>query len=281
MRRSELVKSCSTNREANRKTDAAMSILLDKIVPLFVYPAGLAVLAGVLSLIFMAWGWRRMSAIVLASGTAYLCMASLPVVAGLLAYSLERQYPVVQVGQLPKADAIVVLGGSTNGPTNINPHIDVRDSFDRVLHGARLFKAGLAPRIIVSGGLLFSSPGSASEAEYMKQLLVQIGVDGAAITLETGARNTYENARLTRLIVSGGGVRSVLLVTSAWHMPRAAAVFRKAGISFTPVSIDTISSSTATGFPLAYLPSADALRFTTLCMREWIGYAVYRLRGWL
>jgi hypothetical protein len=70
-----------------------MSLLLDKIIPLFVYPVGFAVAAGLLCLVFLAWGWRRAAATCIAVSTAYLWLAATPAVAALLARSLEAPYP--------------------------------------------------------------------------------------------------------------------------------------------------------------------------------------------
>ena len=258
-----------------------MSILLDKIVPVFAYPAGFAVLSALGCLLFLVWGWKRTGLTLLVCGTLYLWLAATPVTAALLASSLERQYPVVSVQNLPQADVIVVLGGSINGPTPANPHPDMQESIDRVIHAARLFKAGLAPRIIASGGQLFPDPDRPSEAEYAAQLLAELGVAEASILEEGGSRNTYENGILTARLMAESGFETALLVTSAWHMPRALAVFRRAGVRVTPVSTDTLSSSINTGFPFGYLPSADALLKSTVCLKEWIGFAVYRLRGWI
>lgn len=258
-----------------------MSILLDKIVPVFAYPAGFAVLSALGCLLFVAWGWKRTGLTLLVCGTLYLWLAATPVVAGLLASSLERQYPVVSVQALPQADVIVVLGGSINAPTSANPDPDMKETIDRVIHAAQLFKAGLAPRIIASGGQLFPDPDRAPEAQYTARLLVQLGVGDSSILREGRARNTYENGVLTARLMAESGFETALLVTSAWHMPRAAAVFRRAGVRFTPVATDTLSSSIDTGFPFGFLPSAEALMQSTLCLKEWIGFAVYRLRGWI
>lgn len=273
--------SYSTNRKPSSQTGAAMSILLDKIVPVFAYPAGFAVLSALGCLLFLAWGWKRTGLTVLVCGTLYMWLAATPVVAAFLASSLERQYPVVPVQNLTPADVIVVLGGSIDAPTPLNPNPDVQESVDRVIHAARLFKAGLAPRIIASGGQLFPDPDRGPEAEYTAQLLGQLGVSETSILQEGNSRNTYENGVLTARLMAESGFETALLVTSAWHMPRALAVFRRAGIRVTPVSIDTLSSSINTGFPFGYLPSADALLKSTICLKEWIGFAVYRLRGWV
>lgn len=259
----------------------AMSMLLDKIIPLFVYPAGFIVLCGLVCLLFLAWGWRRMAVVWLSAGLLYAGLTSMPAVARLLAVSLERQYPVVTADRLPGSDAIILLGGVVADPTNLNPYFDVSETADRVLHAARLYKAGLAPRVIVSGGRVFPDPDLPSEAEYLRQLLVELGVDAEAIVLETQSRNTYENGLLSAKLMQERELSTALLVTSAWHMPRAAAVFRKAGVKFTPAPTDTLTSSLSGGIPFGYLPNVKAMYMSTLCIKEWIGFAVYRLRGWL
>ena len=110
--------------------------------------------------------------------------------------------------------------------------------------------------------------------------LNEFGIDSSSILLENGSRNTHENAINSGAVLQENQITSALLVTSALHMPRAAAVFRRAGVDFTPVSIDTLSSSLATGSLFAYLPTSRALDISTRAIKEWIGLLVYRLRGW-
>ena len=88
-----------------------MSLILDKIVPLFIYPVGFAVLAGLVSLLAFALGRRRRAVAWAMIGTLYLWLAATPIVALGLINSLERQYPIVSVDKLPQAQIAIVLGG--------------------------------------------------------------------------------------------------------------------------------------------------------------------------
>jgi uncharacterized SAM-binding protein YcdF (DUF218 family) len=119
------------------------------------------------------------------------------------------------------------------------------------------------------------------EAELIKELLVEWNVPSDAIEIETASRNTYENAREIEHMWKARGFKSALLVTSAIHMPRAIAVFRRAGL---PVIASTADVLVADGDPrdlFAWLPDASALAGTTNALKEWMGILVYKFRGYL
>jgi len=258
-----------------------MSLILDKIVPLFIYPVGFAVLAGLVSLLAFALGRRRRAVAWAMIGTLYLWLAATPIVALGLINSLERQYPIVSIDKLPKAQIAIVLGGVSVPSQTFNPYPDMKSGADRILHAARLLKAGKVDAILVSGGRAVSRLDARPEANVIAGFLKEFGVDEAVIVLETGSRNTHENAVNSLARMRAGGFTSALLVTSALHMPRAAAVFRKAGVRFSPASIDSVSSSIEPRSIFAYLPNSKALDLSTRAMKEWIGLLVYRLRGWV
>src|SRR5262249_60184196 len=101
------------------------------------------------------------------------------------------------------------------------------------------------------------------------------------VGMEAASRNSYENAREIERMWKARGYKSALLVTSAVHMPRAIAVFRRADL---PVIASTADVLAVDGDPLdlfAWLPDASALAATTNALKEWIGILVYRLRGYL
>lgn len=257
-----------------------MSILLDKIIPLFVYPTGFIVLSALLCLLFLTWNWRRAAITWLLVGTLYVWLCATPVFARLLADTLEGSFPVKAVEQLPEADVIIMLGGTLSPPGQWNPYGDLDSAADRIIETARLYRAGKAPRVLISGGRLFSEADRPSEAEMVRALLVDVGVPQAAISVETQSRNTYENAiGSAKMLRDQPGAR-VLLVTSAWHMRRAVAVFSRAGVHVVPAPTDSFRAQLASGIPFGYMPDVEALRISTLCIKEWIGMAVYKLRGW-
>ena len=257
-----------------------MSIFLDKIIPLFVYPTGFIVVSALLCLLFLAWNWRRAAVTCLLVGTLYVWLCATPVFSRLLADSLEGDYLTRTVEQMPQADLIVMLGGTLSPPGQWNPYGDLDSSAARITETARLYRAGKAPQVLISGGQLFPVAGRASEAEMVRALLMDFGVPESAIIVETLSRNTYENATGTARMLQKQPGASVLLVTSAWHMQRAVAVFRRAGVTVVPAPTDSFRAQLADSIPFGYLPDVDALRISTLCIKEWIGMAVYKLRGW-
>jgi uncharacterized SAM-binding protein YcdF (DUF218 family) len=111
-------------------------------------------------------------------------------------------------------------------------------------------------------------------------LLVESGVPRAVILVEGDSLNTRENAVNSQRLIELLACESNLLGTSAAHMPRAVAAFKKVAVEVFPVSTDVrvINASTVTVF--AFLPHAGALAMTTKAMREWLGRKVYEWRGW-
>lgn len=271
----------STNRQCGRQNAREMSLLLDKIIPVFVYPAGFAVVAGLVCLVFLAWGWRKAAAGCIAVSTLYVWLAATPAVAALLARGLEAPYPQAAIENISPADTIVVLGGMMNPARGSSVYADLDMSADRFVHAARLYRAGKSSRIIVSGGRLFAGSGVPSEAELVKEQLVLMGVPEGAIILETKARNTRENGLFARELLNEMGSGRVLLVTSAWHMRRATGVFDRLGMDVIPAATDSFIPQLSSGFPFGWLPDVDALAVSTRCIKEWMGLGVYRLRGWI
>jgi uncharacterized SAM-binding protein YcdF (DUF218 family) len=216
-----------------------------------------------------------------------LWLASSRWVAVTIVRSLEwRNLPPAE---LPEAQAIVVLGGITKPAEFPRSSIELDDSADRILRTAELFRAGKAPTVLVSAGPVeWSRPASGPEAPDIAALLERLGVPAQAIIEETHSRNTYENAVETRRIFEPSGTRRILLITSALHMPRAVALFRGQGFEVIPAPADfLVSKEDGMGFGdgsfrgvvLAILPDAQSLGYTTRALKEYLGLAIYRLRG--
>jgi len=223
---------------------------------------------------------RRPRAALAASALALstLWAASTPRLAVALVSSLEARFPPVAPADSPPADAIVVLGGSlaSTRPPRLGP--ELVDASDRVLHAARLYRAGKAPLVVPSGGQLIADPRFPKEAEEMASLLVEWGVPRGALLLEASARTTHENARDTAALLRSRGARRALLVTSALHMERALRTFRAAGVDAIPAPCDYAGIRTE-GSVLSFLPSPGALATTHAALWERIGLVYYRLRG--
>ena len=212
-----------------------MFLYLSKILPLFVYPLGLACLLLVLALILRKR--PRWSTLLVVAVFCMLWLTGNRLVSMAVVRSLEWQYlpPTTQ----PKAAVIVVLGGGTRPLAYPRATHEVNEAGDRLLYAASLYQNGVAPHVLVSGGIVgVDGPALNQEAESMGALLATMGVPASALWLETNSRNTYENAVETKKILDAKGIDRIVLVTSAMHMPRSVAIFEKQGFTVIPAPTD-------------------------------------------
>lgn len=264
-----------------------MFLFLSKLLPLLIYPLGFASLL----LLVTVWGiWqkrRRLAMITAIAALVVLWMGSNAWVATRLMQSLEWQN--LPPEPVPEAEAIVVLGGSTRSADWPRPWVDVNEAGDRVLHGAQLYTAGKAPTLILSGGRIAWRGGGAPESADMAQIAIAMGVPSSAIIEDPTSLNTYQNAVNVKAILAREEINRILLVTSALHMPRSLAIFRKQGIEAIAAPTDFLVSERAVAeisgtrqaILLSLLPDAEHLNDVSRALKEYIGLAVYRLRGWL
>ncbi|HTL88763.1 MAG TPA: YdcF family protein [Leptolyngbya sp.] len=259
-----------------------MFLFLSKLLPLFLYPLGLSCLLLILTLILIWKKRSRLALIPVMLTLLILLLSSSAWVSNAIVESLEFQY--ITQGDLPTADAIVVLGGATESPLPPRPWIEIKEEGDRVLYGAKLYRAQKAPKLILSGGRIDWRPSSSSEAEDMAVLMETMGVPRSAMLLEPNSLNTRENAVNSLEIMKAQNIRKILLVTSAMHMPRSMMIFKKLGIDAIAAPTDYSSTfdrpSTLEAKILDTLPDADQIRRTTRAMKEYIGILIYQLRGW-
>ena len=133
---------------------------------------------------------------------------------------------------------IVVLGGGTLSAQYPRQTVEVDQAGDRLIYAAQLYHQGKAEHLLLSGGRIDWISSGAPPAEDMAALLEMLGVPPQALWLESESRNTYENARNARLFLEPLGIRRILLVTSASHMPRSVALFEKQGFEVIPAPAD-------------------------------------------
>jgi uncharacterized SAM-binding protein YcdF (DUF218 family) len=248
--------------------------------PLF-DPLTLAILLAACAL--LAWKRRRLALQLLIASVGLLLLFTSSFVAGALVHSLEDRYgdPGLDV---PPAQAIVVLGGTIHMPSARHHLTGLIDSSDRLLVAFRLYRAGKAPLIFCSGGnnpFIASQAGKTPEANWMAGLLEEWNIPPAAIEIESGSINTHENAIRSYQALAPRGIRRILLVTSAMHMSRAAGAFRKAGFEVTAIPADFRTGWGEANVWEKLLPSANNLVNSDAALHEWLGCAVYRLRGWM
>ena len=235
----------------------------------------------------MWWRRSRLVPVPITLALILLLVGSSGWVANGLTKSLEWQY--IPRGALPTADAIVVLGGATKSAFPPRPAVDLSESGDRVLYGAQLYREGKAPVVIASGGRINWRGSGPSESSDMAEIMKTLGVPASAILQDPTSLNTHQNAVNVKKIMKERGIRRVLLVTSAMHMPRSLKIFQRQGIEAIPAPTDFLvtqhdieeSTNTTEAIVLNLLPDTDRLDKTTRALKEYIGTVVYRLRGWL
>ncbi len=263
-----------------------MFLFLSKLLPIFLYPLGLACILMIVALVTL-WKRPRWAAIAISLALLVLLLASNGWVSNAVVRSLEWQN--IPAAELPKAPAIVVLGGGVLPKNPPRPWVEVAQEGDRVLYGAKLYREGKAPTIILSGGRIDWKNGGPSESQDMAEIVEAMGVPKSAILQDPTSLNTYENAVNVKKILDTKNIeRRVLLVTSALHMPRSIAIFKRQGIDAIPAPTDFLvtegnlkEQDTWQGKLLNLLPDTGRLGDTTRALKEYIGIGVYRLRGWL
>lgn len=271
-----------------------MFLFFSKLLPLLVYPLGLSCLLTILGLVLL-WRSPRAAAVAMVLSLLVLVGGSNSLTASALVQSLEARAIALETaatgnppGDLPAAEAIVVLGGGTRPADPPRPWVDLMEEGDRVLYGAKLFLEGKAPYLILSGGRISwnGEPGR-SESEDMAAVARAMGVPGAAILQDPTSLNTRQNAVNVGAILERENLGRILLVTSALHMPRSTAIFRKLGIDTVPAPTDFLFAygdarpDSWEAIAIALLPDADSLRQTTRALKEYLGIVVYWLRGWV
>lgn len=255
-----------------------MPLLLDKVLTQLFLPAGLAVLLGAVALIVLLLGRPRGALLALLLGGLPLTLCSLPATADALRDALAAEHGPRPVEAVPGGDAIVLLGGGIDAPARDRPHPDLNAAADRIWHAARLYRAGVAPWIVVSGGSVWGARRQ-TEAEAMRTLLLDLGVPEAFVILEDRSRTTRENAERTARLAEARDFTRIVLVTSATHMPRAAAAFRTVGFEVVPAPADHARFDDRPPV-LRWLPDAEALHESSKVLKEVLGRIVYGLRGW-
>ncbi|QPN60934.1 YdcF family protein [Synechococcus sp. CBW1002] len=264
-----------------------MGFLLSKLLPLGLYPLGLAL---VLQLVGLVGRRRRWGPWLSGGGVLLLWIAAMPYTSRQLVWGLEEPAAALTPAVIPRADAVVVLGSGLRPALAPRRQVEVNEAGDRLLTGLRLLRQGKAPVLLTSGAKVHFASGdpAPAEAEVARQLAIDLGAPAAAILTNPGSRTTAEEARDIGQLGRQRGWTRILLVTSATHMPRSLATFRRrSGLEVIPVACDFQLTSrnnyggpTAASVMLDLAPDAGALLLTSQSLKEHLGLLVYRLKGW-
>ena len=243
-------------------------IYFNKILPIIVSPLGLVII-----LITFGIFWRKMLPLLVA--VILLLILSLPIVSQQLTGKKKKNYHPISAHQINAADTVVVLSGmiKTIGQSD-NLKYEFNDAVDRILAGIQLLKLNKAKKIIVTQGRLPWSMGL-SEGDILAEFIQSQGISSDKIMLTGIVQNTNDEAIAVSKILPKNS--SIILVTSAFHMPRAEKVFQNQNLKVISYAVDFRKSAKKTDI-IDFLPSSKSFHESNIYFREMLGRAFYALR---
>ena len=243
-------------------------IYLHKILPYALYPITFIVLL----LIWAVFLKKRLPVIV---ALFLLVVTSSPIISDSLVQYLESDELRKSPADLYMADAIVVLGGMIGHTQGAHGLVYEWSDPDRFFGGIELIKAGVANKIIFTGGKLPWQPDEIKpEGEILSQFASDFGISASQIFVTKNVENTKDEAIAVKEILINFQSQKIILVTSAYHMPRSKKLFENAGIDVQTYPVDyKVGISELT--PMSFLPSADAFSSFQFAWRELIGRLYY------
>ena len=244
-------------------------IYAHKIIPLLVSPLFITII-----LLFFGAMFKKNRAIY--AGVSILIICSLPIFSNKLILYLERGYIRSSESSIGKADGIVVLSGMVRTIKGDSGLVyEWNEASDRIFSGINLMNKGKAPLLILTGGKLPLSIGK-PEGEYLSEIAILQGISTDKIQVTEDVQNTDQEAKAIAKLLNQIDPK-IILVTSAFHMPRAQKVFEAAGFTVSPFPVDFLTSADRMSL-IDLIPSAEAFKKTSFVIRELIGRLYYELK---
>jgi uncharacterized SAM-binding protein YcdF (DUF218 family) len=211
------------------------------------------------------------------AATALLLLAGWAPLPDALLRHLERQYPNPPAPPVQQYAGVIVLGGATESAYVFEgtQEPQVNGAAERMTTVLPLLRQAPDLEVVFTGGEGEYFGNGLSEAERTRRFFVQLGLDPQRVRLEDRSRNTYENAVFTARLSGIDPQKPWILITSASHMPRALAVFKKQGWNVTPYSVD-FRAGLATPWPTYSLGEFEKWH---VALHEYLGLLAYRLSG--
>jgi len=245
-----------------------MTLYLHKILPIIFLPSGLIIVLILIGLI------KRKPVLIWISLTLFY-LFSTPVLSEAIFKYVEKGQLRKDITKVPKADAIVVLGGMFNYVKTENGGRNEWADPDRFFGGVELYKAGKANQLIFTGAKMpWAEKDQETEGESLKKYAIEMGVPDSAIKISGLVTTTEDESKEVRKLLAQSN--NIILVTSSFHMPRAKKLFEKQGFNVISFPVDSkigIGQSTV----LDYLPNADSFRNSETGIRELIGRVFYKV----
>jgi uncharacterized SAM-binding protein YcdF (DUF218 family) len=192
------------------------------------------------------------------------------------------EIPPKKYEELKTYDFGIVLGGLATFDEKLN-RLQGQRSFDRLLQAIELYHKGYIKKILFSGGSGSLTYPNMKEGSYVRDYLLSIGFPKEDLMVETESKNTKENADFSKALLqeTGNENASLLLITSGFHQRRSVRIFNNIGLEVTPYSTDRLAGDRRWDPEFLLLPDAGILFYWEVLIHEWVGMAVYWVRGWV
>lgn len=250
--------------------------MFSQIFRFFALPSNLLVLLGILGFLLALTRRKRLGQGMMAVSLFALAIAGWSPLGNWLMSGLENRFAAWDFSH-GAPDGIVVLGGAISPEiSSERASIALNEAAERMTVMADLARRFPSARIVFSGGSGRFGGGGVPEANFVLPLFESFGIARERVLLEALSRNTAENARLTKELVRPKIGERWLLVTSAYHMPRAMSAFRGAGFDVEAYPVDWRSG---TDDSAAFSSLSAGLARTDTALREWVGLFGYWLTG--
>jgi len=255
-----------------------MFFVVSKILGFFAIPSNLVISVGMLGVFLLLTRVARLGLGLAAVSLVTLAILGFSPIGNALIIPLEQRFPPWDAAR-GAPDGVVVLGGAVSPDVSgARNEIALNESAERVTAVAELARLYPKARILFSGGSGALIYDEGTEAEFVVRLFESFGIAPERVMLEDRSRNTVENAIFSKEMVVPKPGERWLLVTSAYHLPRAIGAFRKAGFPVEPYPVDWRTRGNEDALrPFPTL--SEGLRRTDTAVREWVGLAAYWLSG--
>jgi len=255
-----------------------MYFVLSKILGFFAIASNLIVVLGLCGALMARNRLARTGRALMATSLVLFALAGLSPIGNALIIPLEERFPAWDRSR-GAPDGIIVLGGAITPDVSVARNDAVlNEAAERMLAAIELAARYPAARIVFSGGDASFGYDGGNESEVALSLFERMGIKPGRVVAEDQSRNTVENARFTMRLAAPKRGERWLLITSAYHMPRAMGVFRKVGFPVEAYPVDWRTrgrKDMLRPFPTV----GDGLRRTDTALREWVGLFVYWLTG--
>jgi uncharacterized SAM-binding protein YcdF (DUF218 family) len=175
----------------------------------------------------------------------------------------------------------IVLTGVTMNDRMPDDRVYFQHGADRVVHAVELYKKGIIRKIMISGGSGRLVTAARKEANELFSAMVLMGVPANDMMIENESRNTYESAVKVGMLLKDSHAEQFLLITSAFHMRRSVACFKKAGFAIDSFSTDFYTHPRYFTPDVLLIPKADSIMIWQKLFKEWMGMVAYKISGYI